>query len=215
VEGKLGTSDKLADERDEPVLAGEFGNSGKSVSFNLPDGGLVGWFVPRGAGAPDELENGDVAGMGPGNGARAASPGTAAPEFNAAPELGSVGGVCGSESESVGRFDCKPVEDGKSGNELSLKLEPAFSPELDRPELELGEPTTADSLLRDELGPGSGLADAADVKDGGIAAGMGIKELADSPFGAGLTPPERDDELAPGKGRYWSGGGSARAPFRF
>ncbi|MFN7841361.1 MAG: hypothetical protein ACK5YR_12415 [Pirellula sp.] len=215
MEGNLGTSDKVADERDESVLAVEFVNSGESVSFKLADGGLVGWFVPREAAAPDELENGDGAGMGPGNGVRAASPGTAAPEFNAAPELGSAGGVCGSESESVGRFDCKPVEDGKSGNELSLKLEPAFSPELDRPELELGERTTADSLLRDELGPGSGLADAADVKDGGIAAGMGIKEFDDSSFGAELPPPEREDELEPGNGRYWSGGGSARAPFRF
>ena len=190
--GKVGTSEKAAEARDDSALAVGFGKSGKSVSFNLPEGGLEGLFEPRGAGAVEVFENGDGAGMGPGNGATAAAPGNVDAELDAAPELGSVGG---SESGSVGGFDCKPVADGYSGSELSIDFAPAVNPELDS--------------------SGRLLSDAVNVEAGGITAGIGIKEFVDSSFGAESIPLEREGESAPGKGRYCSGGGSARAPLRF
>lgn len=113
------------------------------------------------------------------------------------------------DGPTLGNAGCAIVAEGNSGNEFSGGVVPALSPALDKVGAALSP------LGRDGGGsvgrfPASGPTDRMDDMPGAEAC-----ELFTSSFLRGLLLDDRDVELAEGKGRYWSGGGSARDPARF
>jgi hypothetical protein len=175
---------------------------------------------PSALGEPIEFAKGEGAGMGLGATFREESSGIKLPEPGSVggTEPGSVGEV---EPGSVGdvgpgkvgepepgNVGCKPEDAGSSGNELSSELAPAPRPEFERVGPALS-PFGTDGAGADRVPDSFG------DEIEGIMLGAATKGLAVSSPRKGLLPEGRDVELAPGSGRYWSGGGSARAPPRF
>ena len=98
---------------------------------------------------------------------------------------------------------------GKSGKEFSSESFAELELGPERPRGGSVARPAGGSIAGDVLRPVGMLFGAGD-RDGG---GVGINRLLDSVCGESAE--ERESELEPDNGRYWRGGGSARAPLRF